>query len=377
MLGVFTVGLLVMLSAAVIAQGHSERYLIKSDDNTLKAMYGVQHKFSNGFTTDLNSNQVKALKKLGVGVEEVGFGTVSAPPGACSPWPECNNGGETGRVYFPDVQIPYGVAMVNGGSGGAGVTVAVLDTGVNKDHLDLDVVLCKDTTRRGIQNGCNDNVGHGTHVAGTVAANGGNDGLGIYGVAPEANLWAIKVCKTNLCSWDDVAEGIYYATDQGADVISISIGGDSQSSVLKNAVDYAVSLGVLVVAAAGNDGPSTGSIDWPSAYSNVVSVGAIDSNKSVPDFSSRGINDGDYVVEDREVEFGAPGVAVLSTSLNGGYELMSGTSMATPHVSGLAAKLWQGDALSTRIYLQNLARGHDLYIPGDDSATGFGLIVAP
>ena len=89
--------------------------------------------------------------------------------------------------------------MVNGGSGGAGVTVAVLDTGVFKDHLDLDVQLCKDATKRGIKNGCNDNNGHGTHVSGTVAGNGGTDGLGITGVAPNANFCMSKGCVNAGC----------------------------------------------------------------------------------------------------------------------------------------------------------------------------------
>ena len=114
------------------------------------------------------------------------------------------------------------------------------------------------------------------------------------------------------------------------------------SSQILSAIDYAVDNGLLVVAAAGNDGPELGSIDYPGAYVKVIAVGAIDSNENVPDWSSRGINDGDYIIEEKEVEFGAPGVNIESTYNDGCYEYMSGTSMATPHVSGLAAKLWQG-----------------------------------
>ncbi len=109
-----------------------------------------------------------------------------------------------------------------------------------------------------------------------------------------------------------------------------------------------------------------------------VLIGAIDSNKDVPSWSSRGINDGDYIVEEREVEFGAPGVSVLSTWKNGGYGTLSGTSMATPHIAGLAAKLWTGDPVETRNLLQNLAKDHDLHIEvGYDTATGFGLPISP
>jgi subtilisin len=263
--------------------------------------------------------------------------------------------------------------MVNGGSGGAGVNIAVLDTGVFINHLDLDVKLCKDATKRGIKNGCKDSNGHGTHVAGTIAANGGSDGQGIFGVASEANLWMVKVCGRDGCWSDDIAEAIRYVTEQGADIISMSIGGDTESSLIRDAVNYAVSNGVLVVAAAGNDGPAEGSIDYPGANAKIIAVGAIDSGENVVDWSSRGVNNGDFVVDEREVEFGAPGVLVLSTSNNGCYAVMSGTSMATPHVAGLAAKLWQGNAMSTRSHLQELAKNHDLHTFGDDSATGFGL----
>jgi subtilisin len=282
---------------------------------------------------------------------------------------------EPGRTCYPSSQTPYGVAMVNGSSGGAGVNVAILDSGV-VDHPDLTISMCKDTTKRGVKNGCNDNNGHGTHVAGTVGANAGADGEGIYGVAPESNLMVIKVCGANgLCWSDDMAQAIYYATDNGANIISMSIGSDSESTLIRDAIDYAAANEVLVVAAAGNDGPADGSIDYPGANAKVVAVAAIDENELVASWSSRGVNDGDYVVEVAEVEFAAPGVAVESTTKDGCYGLKSGTSMATPHLSGLAAKLWQGSASSTRAYLQNISR--DIAAPGDDTATGFGLPVAP
>ena len=356
-------------------------YLVKSHNPVLKNFLETRHSFDSGFTAKLNEHQIAGLQKARIDVEAIPLYQITKPPGSCTPWPDCKNGGgedpDTSRQVIPQNQIPYGVAMMNGGSGGAGVTVAVLDTGVFKDHLDLDVKLCKDATKRGIKNGCNDNNGHGTHVSGTIAANGGADGLGITGVAPNANLWMIKGCGNAGCWTDDIAAAITYATDQGANIISMSLGGDSKSSLITNAVDYAVKNDVLVVAAAGNDGPSDNSIDYPGAYVKVVAVGAIDQSQNVPSWSSRGINDGDYVVEEKEVEFGAPGVSVESTWNNGGYNIISGTSMATPHISGMAAKLWQGNAVDTRTYLQNLAKQNDLFSTGDDPATGFGLPVAP
>jgi subtilisin len=362
-------------------------YLVKSHMGDLKAKLGVRHNFDVGFTTRLSEKQIKALEKRGIEIEGVPVYHVTKPPGGCEPWPSCKNdgGGDTGgdisRQYYPENQIPYGVEMVKGGSpnGGVGINIAVLDTGVFKDHLDLNVKMCKDTTKRGIKNGCNDNHGHGTHVSGTIAANGGPDGKGIIGVAPKANLWMIKVCgNSGFCMADDIATAIRFAADQGANIISMSLGGDSKSTLITDAVDYAIAKGVLVVAAAGNDGPTDGSIDYPGAYVKVIAVGAINSNKLVPNWSSRGFDNFNNQIDEKEVEFGAPGVGVESTWNNGGYYKASGTSMATPHVSGLAALHWQGNGEFTRIELQNLAKlpENDLYTGGYDTATGFGLPAA-
>jgi len=373
-------------SNAPVTNSENHVYLIKNHNAKVKDQFEVRHNFDVGFTARLNEHQLAGLEKAGIIVEPVALYQLVAPPGACSPWPTCrgeDDGGDSGdsgatRQYVPSTQYPYGITMVKGGSGGANVNVAVLDSGVFKDHLDLDVKLCKDTTKRGVRNGCDDKNGHGTHVSGTVAANGGEDEKGIFGVAPDANLWMIKVCNSS-CWTDDIATGIRYAADQGADIISMSIGGNSQSTLVKNAVDYAIAKKVLVVAAAGNDGPADGSIDYPGAYVKIIAVGAINSNEGVPNWSSRGIMGVDKnVIEEREVEVGAPGVSVLSTWKNGGYGTLSGTSMATPHIAGLAAKLWQGNAADTRTYLQDLAKMHDLPTElGYDTATGFGLPISP
>ena len=351
--------LVISISALAIATAEDKtRYLVKSKDDNLKSGKDVHHDFDNGFTADLSKKEVNELRSNGVEVEAVPLRHITAKPGASS----CN----------PTEEFPWGVRMVNGGTGGDGVTVAVLDTGLKTDHPDLaaNVVDCKDATGNGIANGCPDRNGHGTHVAGTIAANGK-----IKGVAPNARLMAVKVCGNSGCWSDDIARAIRYAADNGANIISMSLGGDSEGSLEKDAIAYAVSKGVLVVAAAGNDGPADGSIDYPGANADVVAVAALDSSRNVPDWSSRGVNDGDYVVEEREVELAAPGVSVQSTYKNGCYATMSGTSMATPHVSGLTAKLWQGSASATRDYLHSLAQ--DVHTAGDDTATGWGLTVSP
>ncbi len=378
------------------------RYYVMSGNPALKLMLGVKHDFGKAFSAELTEQEVNLLKKLGVRVEPVGVFHITGKPqcdhdGICEQGedprcPDCKSSDKEepaeGRACYPENQIPWGVEMVNGGSGGSGVVVAVLDTGIDTDHPDLkeNVMDCKDATKRKITGECEDKNGHGTHVAGIIAANGGSDGNGIYGVAPEAKLMVVKVCGAGgICFGDDIAAGIRYAADHGANIISMSLGSNSPDRMVLDAIDYAVSKDVLVVAAAGNDGPENGSIDYPAAYVKVIAVGAIDSSKNVPNWSSRGVNPGDtpYVIEEKEVEFGAPGVSVYSTWNDGCYAVLDGTSMAAPHVSGLAAKAWasvndtDGDGCvsdDVREYLQNLAQ--DVWTPGDDPATGFGLPVA-
>jgi subtilisin family serine protease len=154
---------------------------------------------------------------------------------------------------------------------------------------------------------------------------------------------AIKVCNNRGSCWgDDVAAGILYAADNGAHIISISLGYDSPDLLIEPAIDYAVDAGVLMVAAAGNDGPEEGSIDYPASNPKVIAVGASGMFGEVDDWSSRGVNDGDYVIEEGEVEFSAPGVSVESTYNDGCYKRMEGTSMAAPHVSELLAELSSG-----------------------------------
>ena len=363
-------GMMLMLTTALMSFANDvpefTRVLITphSDASNVRALVGIHHEFGRSFSADVRPEQVSRLKKEAA-VEELPAYHILGKPSS------------NVRTCTPSSRTPWGVSRVNGGSGGAGVKVAVLDTGVNS-HRDLKVSLCKDATRSGIQNGCKDGNGHGTHVAGTIAANGGSDNLGIFGVAPEATLLAVKVCGSSGSCWsDDIAAAIRYASDQGANIISMSRGSDAENSLIRDAIDYAVSKGVLIVAAAGNDGPDFGSIDYPGANPNVVAVAAIDVNNNVASWSSRGVNDGDFTIEAREVELSAPGVSVESTWNNGCYNTISGTSMATPHVSGLAAKLWQGSASATRTYLHELAMLNDLDAAGDDPAAGFGLPVAP
>jgi subtilisin family serine protease len=278
-------------------------------------------------------------------------------------------------------QVQYGVKQLYDDlgltetSGGAGITVSVLDTGAI-DHPDIDINECLDFTGPRVRSKCNDNNGHGTHVAGVISADAGNDELGIWGVAPDVTLNVYKVCST-FCWSDDVASAINHAVGAGTDIINMSFGGSGLAQVEKQALDYAAANDVLLVAAAGNDGPGDDTIGYPAAYVEVMGIAAIDELENVADFSSRGINDDDYLIEEREVEMAAAGVEVLSTYKDGCYAWGSGTSMAAPHIAGLAAILWQGTGGDTRTYLQDRATVIDLDALGDDPATGFGLPTVP
>jgi subtilisin len=246
-----------------------------------------------------------------------------------------------------------------------------------------------------VNNSCNDANGHGTHVAGTALADGGSDGAGIYGVAPSADLWAYKVLGDDGSGYsDDIAAAIRHAADQAVStgtktVINMSLGSSASNSLITSAVNYAYNKGVLIIAAAGNSGPSQGSIGYPGALVDAVAVAALENRQQngtyrVADFSSRGYSstDGDYVIQQGDIEISAPGASIYSTWNNGGYNTISGTSMATPHVAGLAAKVWSQNPswshTQLRTNLQTRARAVDIKegsgaATGDDYASGFGF----
>ena len=393
-LSLIVVSLIIVSAANINAQENAGRFLIKSQSLALKSLFGVQHNFDVGFTTDLTPGKVRVLELAGIEVEEVPVYELLRcnNDGVCGRGENSNNcpsdcpadgggGEEESRNCFPTAQRDYNVIQVNGGNlgDGTGVNVAVLDTGTTPDHLDLDIKLCKDATKRGIKNGCKDSNGHGTLTSGIVGANGGADGLGLFGVAPSSNLWVVKVCS-QFCFTDDIAKAIDHVSDKGVNIISMSFGGSSQSSLIKAAIDRHPD--VLFVASSGNSGPNPNTIIYPAANPNVVAVAAHDSGKIVASFSSRGIDDGnDAIITKREVELSAGGVSVESTFNDGCYRKASGTSFSAPTVSGLAAKVWQGNDDDTRAFLISItqditqANGGGAGI-GYDIASGHGLPVA-
>ncbi|MBW2967102.1 S8 family peptidase [Candidatus Woesearchaeota archaeon] len=303
-----------------------------------------------------------------------------APPGACTPWPACKDGGDptdppeeppTEPPADPTQVVPWGVDQIDAelsAFDGSGVTVCVVDTGIDRDHPDLTVAEGRNfvPTGRVIKTDrWDDDNGHGTHCAGTVAAL--DNGLGVVGVAPGATLMAAKVLDRYGSGWtSDIIAGVEWCVANGADIVSMSLGGGDYNPIFEEALLNAEAAGVLVVAAAGNDYGAP--VIYPAAYDSVVAVGATDSSNAIAEFSNVG----------PELELSAPGVAILSTCINGEYCEKSGTSMATPHAAGVAALALSMNSTmapaEVRTWLQITA--NDLGEPGWDPIFGYGLVDA-
>jgi thermitase len=262
-------------------------------------------------------------------------------------------------------------------SGGA--LVGIVDTGIRATHEDLagKVAFCAKSQgilpilSGSIQEGsCADDNGHGSHTSGTITANT-NNGKGVAGVAFNSKLAVCKALGGPLGqgSTADVANCIVWAHDKGAKVISMSLGG-GDSTTLHNAVQTAWAGGgaggTVLVAAAGNDGDAT--VNYPAGYAEVVSVAATDSADARASFSNA----------NADVEIAGPGVDVLSTynSSDTSYTTLSGTSMATPHVAGATAIIWDKYPTATASAIRSKldAAVDDLGAPGRDSTFGFGRV---
>lgn len=211
-------------------------------------------------------------------------------------------------------------------SKGEGIKVGVGDTGLPV-HSDLEgaVIAAKDFTD---SPSINDSNGHSTHVCGTIAAR--ENGKGVVGVAPRSSLVIAKVLSdSGSGSMSGIVAGVNYLVDQGCDIISLSLGGSSHPA-LKTAIDRAVSRGIFVICAAGNEGMGNGStVGSPANLPNVIAIASYNKSGNLSEFSSRG----------PEVDFAFPGENILSTWPKNTYRQISGTSMATPFCAGLVAEL--------------------------------------
>lgn len=244
------------------------------------------------------------------------------------------------------------------------IEIAIVDTGVDLDHPDLKNRLVKGLNLIDENREPDDDNGHGTHVAGIIASETNNTegtaGMTWYNKILPVKAMGAKGYGTTF----DIARGIIWAVDHGADVINLSLGNYQPSNMLEEAVTYAFSKNVIMVSAAGNDGSNQPT--FPSAYPEVLSVAAIDYNGKRAKFS----NYGDYI------DIAAPGVSIPSTYFNKQYAALSGTSMAAPHVAGLAALILSANPELTNKQVMNIIRKSaiDLGEQGKDVDFGSGLI---
>jgi thermitase len=243
--------------------------------------------------------------------------------------------------------------------GSSGVVIAVLDTGIDYSHPDRpkNIVLGYDFIND--DSNPQDDHGHGTFVSGVIAANT-NNSTGIAGICQNCSIMPVKVMDNNgMGTYADVANGIVWSADNGADIINLSIGGYAYSQILQDAVSYAQSKGVLVIAAGGNQGIS--SPLYPAAYPNVIGVSATTQNDEKWSRS----NYGSYI------DISAPGVSIYGLTL-GSYRSQTGTSAAAPHIVGIAGLLMsKNQALSPNLIVQQLYQNTvDLGIEGKDYSFG-------
>lgn len=289
-------------------------------------------------------------------------------------------GGASGKPApsQPSQSLPWGVDRIDADlawatSTGDPAKVAVIDTGIDLKHPDL-----MDNIKGGANfttaKNYNDDNGHGTHVAGTVGAL--SNAIGVVGVAPLADLYAVKVLDrtgSGYLSW--VIAGLNWAAQNGMQVANMSLGTSSYSATFEQAVKNAYGAGLIMVAAAGNS--YGGAVGYPAKFAEVIAVSATDSSDNLASFSSVG----------PEVDFAAPGVSIYSTYKESTYKTLSGTSMASPHVAGTVALVlsvpvgaWDAnlngvwDESEVRSKLQ--ATAWDLGTVGLDNQFGWGLVNA-
>ena len=229
----------------------------------------------------------------------------------------------------PVESLPWGVDRVDAelvwpsGNTADPIKVGIIDTGISNTHPDLLANVQGGVNTINPLKSWNDDNGHGSHVAGIIGAL--DNDIGVIGVGPAINLFAIKALDRNGSGWlSDVIEGIQWAVAKNMQVINMSLGTVSDVQSFHDAVIAAKNAGIVIVTAAGNNG---GSVLFPAAYPEVIAVSATDQNNVIASWSSRGL----------EVDLAAPGVGVYSTYKGASYATLSGTSMAAPHVAGSAA----------------------------------------
>jgi len=299
---------------------------------TKQSVVGEYNVALKGFAAKLSDGQLADLKNDDrVDYIEEDQMVTLAPPGSCTPWPGCkddSDGGDGGSSQI----TPWGIDRVGGATASSGVAW-VIDTGVDLDHTDLNVDESRSTTfitKGKDSKSADDGNGHGTHVAGTIAALDNN--TGVVGVAAGASVVGVKVLDRNGSgSYSAIIDGIDYVAANAApgDVANMSLGGGTSTAV-DDAVRNAADQGVYFAVAAGNDGDDANNYSPARVeYNNVWTISATDESDVFASFSNWS------GPTDPPVEYAAPGVDILSTWNDGSTNTISGTSMASPHAAGV------------------------------------------
>ncbi|WP_370222839.1 S8 family serine peptidase [Cytobacillus sp.] len=328
--------------------GYTEKTLLELGIEVNKSYINIH-----AAAIEASESQIAALKDLGI-IEKAEIDHPVKVSAQLTPWGHKS-------INMPAKQ-PAGLT-------GKNVKIAILDTGVDTRHPDLSV-------KSGIcvldrcPNSYRDDNGHGTHVAGIIGAK--NNDIGIVGVAPGAEIYAIKALDAyGNGTTSTIMAGLDWAISQNVDIINMSLTSPVEDFGMKAMVDKAYKQGIIIIAAAGNTGTDikkTEQVLYPAKFSNVIAVSGVDKNSVRVDSSSKG----------KEVEIAAPGDAIYSTyptDLSNGYAHMTGTSMAAPFVAGLAALYKEKYPLLTNAEIRTLLQKNakDLGAAGRDPLYGYGL----
>jgi subtilisin family serine protease len=293
--------------------------------------------------------------------------------------PDATAKGKPSAPTQPNEVLPWGIDRVDAellwgaSTTGSGINVAVVDTGIELNHPDLALNIKGGYNAINPLRSPNDDNGHGTHVAGIIGAL--DNTIGVIGAAPTVNLYAVKVLsRTGSGYISDIIEGLDWARMNGMHVVNMSLGASSDVQSFHDAVIRAHDAGVVLIAAAGND--SGGAVNYPGAYLEVIAVSATDNTNTIAYFSSVG----------PEVDLAAPGAGIFSSYKGQTYATLSGTSMASPHVAGVAALLLtqpvkcdmdlSGTCSPSEVQARLESTATDLGTAGKDNQYGSGLVNA-
>lgn len=324
------------------AKVKQDSQLLNGDFSTVKAPRG----------TDLKKIAIRLLKNKQVALVEPNYKFkktyIPKEPSYQKQW------------YLDKIQMPKAWDKTKGSSA---ITVAVIDDGVQQDHPELKGKIVAPYNAVNGKTSYSPQL-HATHVAGIIAAR--INGKGTTGIAPNVKIMPINVFNGDEATSESVVRAIKYAADHHADIINMSIGSPGTNHALESAINYARSKGVLLVAAAGNDGRNE--LEYPAAYKSVLAVSAVTKEDKHAFFSNRG----------NYMDLAAPGVDIYSSITRSSYALESGTSMAAPVISGVAALVLSRNPFLTPSQVETILKKStvDLGAKGWDSLYGYGRIDA-